>query len=102
MTAQANLFPELTASSTSVVGLEVILPRPCQCGEPLAVIGSSRGPHHACLRCCRCGRHRGWLSAETFRFLSNAIDNFGPPTEPITVTMNSRMSADAPAKPTER
>ena len=93
--AQADLFPELTASSTSVVGLEVILPRPCQCGEGVAVVGSSKGPHHAGVVCSRCGVHRVWLSGTTSAFLDAILEHFGRPTSPITVTMNSRTSADA-------
>jgi hypothetical protein len=90
MSAQAALFPELSAaaSSTSVVGLEVILPRACQCSETVATLGSSRGPHHASLVCTRCGVHRGWLSGETFRFLSDVIENFGRPIEPIEIRHN--------------
>jgi hypothetical protein len=102
MTAQPSLFPELAASSTSVVGLEVVLPRPCQCGEAIAVVGSSKGPHHACVVCSRCGVHRAWLSGATAAALNTIIDKFGRPTEPITVSTNSRTSADAPANPTER
>jgi hypothetical protein len=102
MTAQASLFPELTASSTGVVGLQVLIPRPCQCGEPIAVIGSSRGPHHAAVECSRCGVHRCWLSGATAAVLNSIIDKFGRPTEPITVSTNSRKSADAPATPIER
>ena len=95
MSAQATLFPELAASSTGVIGLEVVLPRPCQCGEPIAVIGSSRGPHHASVACGRCGVHRAWLSGTTAAFLNTIIDRFGRPTEPIAVTTNSRPRADA-------
>jgi hypothetical protein len=99
--SQADLFPELTASSTSVVGLEVILPRPCQCGESVAVVGSSKGPHHASVVCSRCGVHRAWLSGTTAAFLVAVLEHCGRPIEPITVTMNSRNSADV-ATQTER
>ena len=102
MTAQPSLFPELTVSSTGVVGVEVVLPRPCQCGESIAVVGSSKGPHHAAVVCSRCGVHRAWLSGATAAALNTIIDRFGRPTEPIIVTMNSRTRADAPANPTER
>ena len=94
---QADFFPELTASSTSVVGLEVILPRPCRCGESVAVVGSSKGPHHASVVCSRCGVHRAWLSGTTAAFLDAILEHFGRPTEPITVTMNSRNERGCPA-----
>ncbi len=99
---QAELFPELPASSTSVVGLEVILPRSCQCGEIVAVVGSSRGPHHAGVVCSRCGVHRSWLSGETAAFLNAILEHFGRPTVPVVVTTNSRTSADAQQTQTER
>jgi hypothetical protein len=102
MTAQTSLFPELIASSTSVAGLEVVLPRPCQCGESIAVVGSSKGPHHASVACSRCGVHRAWLSGTTATVLNTIIKKFGRPTEPIIVSHNSRRSADAPASPTKR
>jgi hypothetical protein len=96
MNAQANLFP-VTVSSTSVVGLEVVLPKPCrQCGEGTAFIGSSRGPHHASLVCSCCEIHRGWVSGETYRFISAIIDNIGRPTERIVVSTNSHKRADTP------
>jgi hypothetical protein len=95
MSAQASLFPELTAASTGVIGLEVVLPRPCQCGEAIAVVGSSKGPHHASLVCSRCGVHRAWLSGTTAAALNTIIDKFGRPAEPIVVSTNSRKSADA-------
>ncbi len=101
MTVESSLFPELTVSSTGVVGLQVVLPEPCQCGEPISVVGSSKGPHHASVACSRCGVHRAWLSGATAAALNTIIDKFGRPTEPITVTMNSRKSADAPAVTTQ-
>jgi hypothetical protein len=100
---QADFFLEqATASSTTAVGLQVILPRPCQCGESIAVIGSSRRPHHASVVCSRCEIHRGWVSGETYCFISAVIDKIGRPTEPITVSRNSRKSADTTATATER
>jgi hypothetical protein len=100
---QLALFEEATAISTSaVVGLHVILPQPCQCGECIAVVGSSRGPHHASVICSRCEIHRGWVSGETYRFITTVIDKIGRPTEPITVSSNSRKSADTTATATER
>jgi len=95
----ANIFP-LTASSTVIAGIEVILPRRCQCGETTAIIGSSRGPHHASAICSACGVHRAWLSGETYRFISSIIDVFGRPDEPIIVSMNPRTSVDNPATAT--
>jgi hypothetical protein len=78
-----------TMPSSSPVGLVVVPPKPCRdCGSDTVIIGSSAGPHHARLNCCGCGCHRGWLSGETFRFISGVIDNFGRPTEPIEIRHN--------------
>jgi hypothetical protein len=95
---QLSMF-ESTSPSSSPIGLTVIVPKPCSnCGSDAAVIGSSRGPHHASLLCEHCGGHRGWLSGTTYRFLSNAIENFGRPSEPILVRQNQSppSSADNP------
>jgi hypothetical protein len=88
MNAQLAMF-ETAAPSSSPIGLTVILPKPCgNCGSDSAIIGSSRGPHHANLLCECCSRHRGWLSGTTYKFLSDVIENFGRPTEPILVRQN--------------
>jgi hypothetical protein len=88
---QLSLFSELiTEPSTSVIGLQVTLPQACRCGESIAIIGPSRGPHHASIICCGCGAHRAWMSGATYNFLSTIIDQFGRPLQPIEVTLNSR------------
>jgi hypothetical protein len=91
---------ETTAPSSSPVGLSVILPRQCgNCGSDNAIIGSSRGPHHASVLCACCGGHRGWLSGTTYRFLSDVIENFGRPTEPILIRHNQSVpTTDATAQ----
>jgi hypothetical protein len=95
VSAQLTLF-DSTVSSTSVIGLEVKVPwQPCRCGAVTATIGSSAGPHHASLHCARCDNFRGWLCAESYRFINAVIDEFGRPDQPITVKLrNSRISAD--------
>jgi hypothetical protein len=77
---------ESTASSLSPIGLNVIVPKPCRnCGSDSAIIGSSRGPHHARLNCECCNSHRGWLSGATYKFLSGVIEHCGRPTEAILI-----------------
>jgi hypothetical protein len=96
MSAQLDMFSS-TVGSTSLTGLEVVLPRPCRCGATVATIGSSAGPHHARLECARCDGHRGWVSYETYQFLTSIIDEFGRPDQPIAVRFkDSRISADKP------
>ena len=82
---QFELFPELTATSTSVVGLLVSAPDyPCpDCGSTNIVLGSSKGPHSASKQCGGCGGHRGWVRAEVRRFIDRCIDVRGRPEEPI-------------------
>jgi hypothetical protein len=91
---------ETTALSSSPVGLSVILPKPCgNCGSDSGIIGSSRGPHHASLLCECCGAHRGWLSGTTCKFLSDVIENFGRPTEPIEIRYSQSVpTTDATAQ----
>lgn len=82
---QMDLFGSTTHASTSVRGLLVTLPGTCLCGESKAVIGSSSGPHYARVTCARCGKFRAWMSATSFAFVANVIDQFGRPVEPISV-----------------
>jgi hypothetical protein len=85
MVCQIDFFAAAAAPSISPMGLEVKLPRTCKCGAPHATICSGKGPHCGELRCAKCGSHRGWVSRETFDFIAQVVDRFGPPTEPITV-----------------
>ena len=65
-------------------GLLVRTPRPCRrCGAELVVIGPGKGPHAASLICAECETHRGWLSHESHRFITEIVDQSGRPTEPI-------------------
>jgi hypothetical protein len=99
MSAQISMF-ESTSPSSSPIGLSVIVPKPCRnCGSDSAVIGSSRGPHHASLLCEGCGGHRGWLSGATFKFLSDVIEHCGRPTEAIEIRHNQSVpTTDATAQ----
>ena len=44
-----------------------------------------KGPHAASLICATCGVHCGWLSHVTHKFLTETINRFGRPTEPIVI-----------------
>jgi hypothetical protein len=78
--AQLDFFQEPDA----LFGLQVRLPDTCRCGLMLALIEGGRGPHRAGLRCA-CGRHRGWVSVASYRFLTEIVDRFGRPAEPIEI-----------------
>jgi hypothetical protein len=83
----------IAAPSTSIIGLTVILPRPCHaCGSFKAVIGSSAGPHCARYVCGDCCLFLSWMRAETYAFVCDVVDNFGRPTEPITIRMTGLSS----------
>jgi hypothetical protein len=82
-THQRELFPE---AADPVLGIEVELPDACpQCSTALASIGPGREPHKASLRCCQCGRHRGWVSLISFTFISEAVRLAGKPDTPIKI-----------------
>jgi hypothetical protein len=68
-----------------VIGLAVDLQQQCRCGAYIAVIGPGKGPHLASLHCQACEKHRGWVSRESHRFISETIRLFGRPTAPIKV-----------------
>jgi hypothetical protein len=67
------------------VGIEINLPRHCQCGHDMLRLGPGRGPHRASLQCARCGRHCGSLSQIVAKFLSGVIEHFGRPIAPVQV-----------------
>jgi hypothetical protein len=98
MSTQLEMFEPVTAPSTSVLGLVVILEdRPCPCGEVKVTIGASTAMHHASLICTACERFRGWMSKETHGFIAAIVDSVGRPTEPIVARFkNSRASVDTP------
>jgi hypothetical protein len=68
-----------------LTGVEVHLPRHCKCGHDILHIGPGRDAHRASLHCTRCARHCGWLSHQAAKFLSDVIEHFGRPIEPICV-----------------
>jgi hypothetical protein len=77
--------PDLFDGADPLVGIEVNLPHHCPCGNGALRIGPGRGPHRASLHCTWCGRHCGWVSNPTAKFLSDIIKHFGRPIEPVCV-----------------
>jgi hypothetical protein len=80
--ARAHSQLELFASTAPALP-SVVAPRPCRCGCAMAVLGGSRGPHARELRCESCDAHVGWLSGESYRFVSDFVSTFGRPAEAI-------------------
>jgi hypothetical protein len=84
---QFDLFEVESQSSSAgpLIGLRVkIQGGHCNCGEELAVLGSSSGPHAAAILCA-CGAHRGWLGHEIANAIARVIKEFGRPDEPIVL-----------------
>jgi hypothetical protein len=82
---QPDLFAVSVPVSHSAVGLAIQLPSDCLCGSASAAVCRGTGLYPGELKCPKCGKHRGWVSCETFRFLSGTVDRFGNPTEPVLV-----------------
>jgi hypothetical protein len=79
-------LPETDARDVDLADLKVCVARGCrQCSHDILITGPGKEPHRASLTCVRCGRHCGWLSAESAAFISEIIEHFGRPTEPIEV-----------------
>jgi hypothetical protein len=94
VSVQPDLFKE-TMEPGVLLGLPVHLADTCRCGATLASIEAGRGPHHAGLRCA-CGRHRGWISGVTHKFLTETVKRFGRPTQPIQIRApQARMTASS-------
>jgi hypothetical protein len=74
-----------TQQTGPIVGLVVDLQDACACGTNLAVIGAGSGPHLASLRCQACDHHRGWVSRQSYNFLTKTTEQFGRTDEPIKV-----------------
>jgi hypothetical protein len=90
---QPDLFG-VTVPSTGILGLIVVPPSRCpSCSSPNATLGWSAGPHAARLTCTGCGRHRGWLSAESFGFIAEIANKFGRPTTPIVIRRHQSTDA---------
>jgi hypothetical protein len=83
---QYELFPEITAPSSSLIGLQVRFQSPCGCGSTVVVLESSKAMHEAAIRCNECGKHRGWISRRDADALRAELGRLGKrPTEPISI-----------------
>jgi hypothetical protein len=82
---QTGLQLDMFHNADPLVGIEINLPRHCQCGHEMLHVGPGGDPHRASLQCARCGRHCGWLSHKAAKFLSDVIGRFGKPVAPVRV-----------------
>jgi hypothetical protein len=86
-----------SAASDVLLGMPAQLPDPCRCGSMLAAIEAGVGLHCAGLRCA-CGRHRGWVSGASHKFLTETVKRFGRPTKPVQIRApQARMTAPSGA-----
>jgi len=83
--ARQSSHLDMFHNADPLIGIEINLPRHCQCGHDMLRVGPGRGPHRASLKCARCGRHCGWLSLKIANFLSAVIARFGRPIAPVHV-----------------
>ena len=93
---QNDVFGATIASSNPIVGLHGKLPsRPGRsCGSiDVTIESAGRAMHHGSLR-CGCGQFRGWLSKQTYEFLTATITKIGKPTEPIEIHTNSSKAGE--------
>jgi hypothetical protein len=74
---QLTLFPEITAPSTSLFGLQVRFQSPCGCGSTVVVLTSSKAMHEAAAYCSQCGKHRGWISKQDAAALRLKLGRLG-------------------------
>jgi hypothetical protein len=94
---QLDLFGQATSPAEVLFGLLIRLPDLCHCGSTLVAIEPGRGPHLAGLRCA-CGRHRGWVSGHSHKFLTETVRRFGRPTQPMGIRASqARMTAPSGA-----
>jgi hypothetical protein len=85
--AQFDLFGMAATSANPLFGIAVKLPSTC--GDLVAIVGSGKPPHSASVLCRSCGLHRGWISRANYSFLSEIINKFGAPSEPIVFRSRS-------------
>jgi len=80
---------EPATDAGNLTGLKVKLDRPVDrerpCCRNVCNIGPGKGPHAGELLCSGCGRHRGWLSKETAKWIAAVVSKFGAPTAPMIV-----------------
>jgi hypothetical protein len=67
------------AQADALIGRRVTLD-PCKCGDRYALIGPGKGPHLGELLCRGCGKHRQWISRESFiainKFVAEIVNQF--------------------------
>ena len=75
------------ANDNPLLGVQVQLDRKIDhrqpCHKNIAEICTGRGPHSYSLLCATCSRFRGWLPKAAASFITETIQKFGVPSEPL-------------------
>ena len=81
----SGLFGDNPQPAKGLIGVRLVMPSRCpRCHGTPAVMGAGKAMRAAALICI-CGRHLGWMSSDTFNFISDLVRRFGRPTETIVV-----------------
>jgi hypothetical protein len=95
---QLGLFARASSTSTTLADLTIRLDRDIDRARPCclnrAIVGRSKGIHHASLTCANCGACRGWLSTEATDFITETRAHFGAPQ---TIVLRNSRTLSAPA-----
>jgi hypothetical protein len=83
MTAYTTASADARQFFADLIGLSVRPDDDCSCGEGIAVLKTAPPPHAAELVCIACGKHRGWLPRRARDFITETIEQFGRPSEPV-------------------
>jgi hypothetical protein len=91
----------IASATDTLIGRRVTFD-PCQCGNRCALIGPGKGPHQGELRCQGCGKHRKWISHESYaevgRFFAEIVDQFGCVPDDVTFRCPTAPQAEAPQR----
>jgi hypothetical protein len=70
---QRDLFPETAPPADPLIGRTVKLDVEHLCGSTEAIIRTGKGPHVGSLICTGCGKHRQWISKESYGAISEFV-----------------------------
>jgi hypothetical protein len=93
---QSTLQLDMFGDADPLIGIEVNVPRHCECGQDILRIGPGHGPYRASLQCPRCGRDCGCLSHIVAKFLSEVVEHFGRPSAPVQVRVPQTKKSTPP------
>jgi hypothetical protein len=78
-----------------IAGVLITLPKRCRCGGNLAQV-DLKALHLFALSCRSCDRPRGFLERAAASFITEIINRFGVPTQPIMLRQHDNMREGSP------